>query len=590
MANRKHKKIQPTPPAQEVQKDTPTKDPFNMAFDMAQAKIFIKKAAGYYNKPLEQTTLADGLNMLQEEMNDKAEMDKLTENFSKTAQDLTGKPKDQITLADIQAVIDERQAQQPATNKELDFMSEAMAAAKTVKDFVGVFYNAVTRITQSPEFKKAMEVTEATTSFLSVFAENADKIEEITGRAAKFEAEILPYIILEVAERTGERIISDGQAEHWTIDDIKALLAAPIKPDTEKTPFEKEIDRVLDQFSFDGTPETEYAHELLAAAAKRKVAIDNDIEVVETLTALSDTMASDATDSEKAEIIKKELPRIIAQQAEALDYPLDKPNSKIWNLLTVTDPDGQITLNFDTSKKGSGKQALIYYSIDFSALESLPELNITKQLTPFDKRVYIIAAALYNAGNDVITATQIYKADHDKLPSDKDLKKINDSLTKMGAAHIYIDNKNEINVNKNYPKFKYDASLLPFERMSAYINGQLSEAAIHLLREPPLITFARERKQITTIDRQVLLAPVSKTDANLRIEDYLIERISHMKSPHSRAPRKLLFSTIFENCGITEKKQKQRAPEKIRRFLDYYIECELIKNYTETKEGITIIL
>lgn len=291
------------------------------------------------------------------------------------------------------------------------------------------------------------------------------------------------------------------------------------------------------------------------------------------------------------DVIQAELPRIIAQQTEAFDYPLDKPNSLIWDLLTVTDPDGQLTINFDTSKKGSGKEALIYYSIDFSELENQPGLKITKRLTPFDKRVYIIAAALFNAGNEVITASQIYRADHSGEPGDDDINKINDSLTKMVSAHIYIDNKREINAKMDYPHFKYDAPLLPFERVSAYINGQLSESAIHLFREPPLITFARERKQITTIDRKVLLSPLSKTDANLRIEDYLIERISRIKVD-KHAKRKLLYATIFEKCGITEKKQKQRAPGKIKRFLDHYKDCELIRDFaeTKTKDGIEIKL
>ena len=173
-------------------------------------------------------------------------------------------------------------------------------------------------------------------------------------------------------------------------------------------------------------------------------------------------------------------------------------------------------------------------------------------------------------------------------PNTEDLQKINDSLTKMGAARVYLDNAQEVQVNKKYARFKYDASLLPFERISAYINGQLVESAIHLFREPPLITFARERGQITGLTRQLLESPISKTDANLQLEDYLLERIGHMKSPKSKAPRKMLFSTIYERCGITTKKQRQRAPEKIRRYLDHYNKCGWIAGYTMDKDGVTI--
>ena len=102
------------------------------------------------------------------------------------------------------------------------------------------------------------------------------------------------------------------------------------------------------------------------------------------------------------------LPRIIANPAEKIDFPLDKPNSVIWNLLAEADKNGQLALKIDTSKKGSKQDAIILYSINFDELPA--SIQITKQLTPFDKRCYIAAAALYNAGNETVTATQIYKA------------------------------------------------------------------------------------------------------------------------------------------------------------------------------------
>ena len=288
----------------------------------------------------------------------------------------------------------------------------------------------------------------------------------------------------------------------------------------------------------------------------------------------------------------EELPRIIANPAEKLENPLDKPNSVIWGLITdaaKNNPNGQLRLNIDTSRKGSKQDAIIQYGINFDELPTT--VKITKQLTQFDKRAYIAAAALFNAGNEIISATQVYSMmGNAGKPRTTDLQKINDSLTKMGAAHVYIDNAQEVQEAKGYTHFKYDAQLLPFERISAYINGQLTESAIHLFREPPLISFAKQRNQITTIPRQLLESPVNKTEANLLIEDYLLERIGHMKSGKSKAPRKMLFATIYDRCQIKTAKQRQRAPEKIRRYLDHYKKCGWIKGYKEDADGITILL
>lgn len=276
-------------------------------------------------------------------------------------------------------------------------------------------------------------------------------------------------------------------------------------------------------------------------------------------------------------------PRIDSKPPSKIEYPLDKINSNIWSLLEAIEPSGQLA--FATEKRGTAREATILYSINFDQIE--PEVSITKKLTPFDKRCYISVAALYNNGNPIISAAQIYAVMGNKgRPSAKDVQKINSSLTKMAAARVYINNEQEITVNKKYNRFVYDAPLLPFERVTAIINNQPCESAIHLFREPPLVTFAKDRKQITTIPRKLLECPISKTDANLRIDDYLIERIAHIKN--GRVKNRLLFATIYKQCGITEKKQRQRAPEKIRRYLDHYKKCGFIKDYSEEIDGVTI--
>ena len=206
-------------------------------------------------------------------------------------------------------------------------------------------------------------------------------------------------------------------------------------------------------------------------------------------------------------------------------------------------------------------------------------------------RVYLAASDLYNAGNDTITATQIYKAmGYNSNPTSEQLRKIFDSLTKMGSARLYIDNAQEAQAYKKYTHFQYDAPLLPFERKTVCFYNTATDFAIHLFREPPLITFAKERKQITCLPKGLLKSPISKTNSNLRIENYLIERIGHMKSPKSRTPKKMLYKTIFDNCGITESKQKQRAIKIISRILDYHKEKNWIQGYKTDKEGVTIEL
>lgn len=279
---------------------------------------------------------------------------------------------------------------------------------------------------------------------------------------------------------------------------------------------------------------------------------------------------------------------IVARPPQDLAFPLDKINSTVWEALNNAGPNGQITMMpFATEKRGSSKEATVYLSMDFAKVETeLKELGVELNLTPFDKRVYIAVNGLFHSQSGFMSEEQIWGAmGNSSRPNAKQLEKVHKSLTKMGA-HIFIDNTNELPINKKYDRFVYDGDILPFERVSAYINNRLSASVIHVFREPPLMSFAKSRRQITSVSRAVLESPISKTDENLRIDDYLIERIAHIKK--GNLSNKILFKTIFEKCDITEKKQKQRAKDKISRYLAHYAKTGFIKGYDLAPDGIII--
>ncbi len=284
------------------------------------------------------------------------------------------------------------------------------------------------------------------------------------------------------------------------------------------------------------------------------------------------------------EAARAAMPKTKAKRADIVTYPLDKVNANIWGLLK--EPTGrQLKMLVNTAKSGSPDRLNVYYSIDFSNLEK-QGIQITKKLTPFDKRVYIAISALYNAGNTVISLTQIHYAMGNTVrPSNALLEKIQNSITKMRGADIFVDNILESQAY-NYARFRYEGPLLPLERVTASVNGKIADAAIHIFREPPVMSFAKDRKQITTITVKVLQSPISKTDANLLIDDYLIERIGRAK--RSGQSFKILYDTLYEHAQITTYKQKTRAPEKIKTYLDHYQSCGLIKSYAMKKDGIQI--
>ncbi len=278
------------------------------------------------------------------------------------------------------------------------------------------------------------------------------------------------------------------------------------------------------------------------------------------------------------------IPRVNNTPIDKLDFPLDKVNSYIWRLL---EDDLQGQLAFDMSPSKSAKKADVIYTINFSEIGN--ELSITKRLEPFDKRVYMAIAALYKAGNTTVSLGQIYHAmGNNGTPGLNDKTAINNSITKMRRAMIFLNNKKEVDVYKNRVPFEYEDYLLPCKIIRAFVNGQITDSAVRLYDEPPVIRFARERNQITTIPRSLLDTPLNKTRQNILIEDYLIDRISHMKNTKSKLSNKILYKTIFENTEIKTAKQQGRAKNKIRQLLDFYKKQAFIKDYREGSDGITI--
>ena len=293
-------------------------------------------------------------------------------------------------------------------------------------------------------------------------------------------------------------------------------------------------------------------------------------------------------DADDGDADKALLPVIAAHKLENLDFPLDKVNQNVWRLLE--EADGQMRLNIDVKKSGTRKAIDVLYCLD---IEDMDDVSITRKLEPYDKRLYIAVDAICHIGYFTMSYQQLYNAmGYEGRAGKADIEKMDASLTKMSSARLFIDNIQEAKAYK-YDRFTYDGALLPMERIKGIINGQVAEAAIHVFRVPPLMAFARERKQITTINRRLLGSPLNKTSQNLCLEDYLIYRIARIKNGKSK--NKILFSTIYENAGITTIKQKQRAPAKIKQLLDHYVTCGFIKGYSPEKlddlkksDGITI--
>lgn len=276
---------------------------------------------------------------------------------------------------------------------------------------------------------------------------------------------------------------------------------------------------------------------------------------------------------------------------DSVDFPLDKINSRVWDLLEQG-ADGQIGFNLaGPANAPAEKQAPAYYAINFDALDEDEGLRqLTKRLTPFDKRVYIAVSALFSAGNSAMTFTQIhYATGNENRPNKTQLQRIENSVVKMMRALVIIDDTQAAK-KLGYEAFTRQTNLLHavIDKGIAY-NGTQSKAQLRVMTEPTLISYAKRRHQITTVPLRLLQGPFNKTDSFIAIQDYLLETIAHAKRGHKKSVR-LTFDTICERTHQTDRKQRERTPEKVETVLEHFKTEEWIAGYTTDKNGVSVQL
>lgn len=274
---------------------------------------------------------------------------------------------------------------------------------------------------------------------------------------------------------------------------------------------------------------------------------------------------------------------INTQKLSSVNFPLDKVNSTLWYGFPVGEVKDLKAESDKDSRKGN--QANIILLLDFEALNGV---NISRELTVYDKWVWNACANLKDQGHDVLTAEQIYKAmGNTGRPNAKTKEKIMESVETISRARVTINTTEEHELYPKYERVKATFPLLATETCTAYARGQVVEGAIRIIEAPKLFAFAENRQQVTRLPLNVLDSPISKTDDNLLLSDYLLMRISKMRNS-KYITRTILLDTIYQKCGIDSKMKRSRLPEKITTILDHYKSIGWIKDYKLTNREIEI--
>lgn len=239
------------------------------------------------------------------------------------------------------------------------------------------------------------------------------------------------------------------------------------------------------------------------------------------------------------------------------------------------------------------------------------EFKAEKNLTAFDELVFDCCISEQFAGNEYTTPAIIHRlmggSKTNFSPAEKE--KILNSVRKLSCGWIKFDISEvckEFGYNDG-AEYKYHGPIMPAEYVTRTINGRVDSAAIHFLRQSPLLDVAKIKGQFIISDPKLLDVPIKNNETVLSIKSYLWRRVLQIIGSHKEhkkhfcgrikgggvnhktakgLPKTILLDTLFEQCGLLDATNNRKAEYRntISKIMEHFKAVGLIKEWHFGKE------
>ena len=289
---------------------------------------------------------------------------------------------------------------------------------------------------------------------------------------------------------------------------------------------------------------------------------------------------------------KKPLLEISTTRPKQFVTSIDKVSNKAFEGV-LNNPE---LLPVAMERRGSKKDITTMVSINFDEAQA-DGLSIRgrKELTAYDREIHDAITSLYVDGaNEYITTNMIYQTITGSTGVKRGLtpkasQAISDSITKLMYSRLIIDATEEAQAFYKGLKLSKDSPLLPAERVTAILNGQVQEC-VHVLKTPPLYEYAEAKGQIGRVELKLLNSPINKNEEIITLQGYLMRRILSIKGSSKLSPS-IVYETIYKQIDVTAetpgalRKKKAKVREQVKKILEYWKKEGFIKGYVENKHG-----
>lgn len=298
---------------------------------------------------------------------------------------------------------------------------------------------------------------------------------------------------------------------------------------------------------------------------------------------LSRFMAESVTIGSEVEILESIIARTTTP--EELIFSTSKLTREIFNGDQVkTGKPQKINVQKANIAKKNPVNTWVWIPIDEMKEKGI--IDAWRDFSQYDQEVLEAVTTLYVEGNDYITESMIYDLMTGKpggTLSENQKEEINATLTKFMYTPIRIDSTQETKMG--WTPFKYDAPILPAERVTAIINGN-EVSCIHPFKTPPIYEYSALKNQLGRMKVRLLKTPIKKNPEVIAIQGYLYRQIIRMNR-NPKQNRSIKYDSVFKAIGIEAKtdgafrKKTMKVRNTIRTILDFWKQERFIKGYSE---------
>lgn len=296
------------------------------------------------------------------------------------------------------------------------------------------------------------------------------------------------------------------------------------------------------------------------------------------------------------------LPKITYNKGVDLELNLDKLNTTLYDFRTPAmkkQIEGQLSLALPIEKsvipvkyeRDNAPEVTLFFNYNFDH-ELMRRLNLPEDIDDEDFFCLSIIADNYVKGNDLISATKLYRDLNGADPNTTQLSKFVDRLYKLLSTTIYINDKDvlsawkaEENKSDTYNEIVGPLAPMIMHAKRYTVNGRVVDGNIKIIGFPLVFQTGRAIGQRTTIPKS-LLAVKRKDGRNIRhtaryykVLHYLIREIARIKNGTRK--NKLLYDTFIVEMGEKTARGKQLAMDLFFNSLDHFTRENWIKGYKE---------